>query len=317
MGNAVAGHQGSGSEAGGGSGGGGAFDTASSYRDADPASFLPAGGDPVYVNVYHLMPLGPAGMLNGAVAGIGVFHSGVQIGSSTEWAFGGDPSNPQRSGVFPHPPRAILPTPQFHRSHHVGNLPKNANRDAVQRAINAMAAEPGWACGSYQLLGRNCNHFAEALVRRLSELFVEPAGGPPMVYPSYINRAARLGTNLIPPQMLAAFGRAAPQAPSATTGHSQPAQNQAPPRQQPPPPQQQQQSASGSSKPESSRRAPKPATQANRPPARAYPREELEAMPAKELRRVATELAIPTAGLLEREDFIDAIARASAPSGRP
>ena len=71
MGNAQAGGMG-GAPQGAGASGAGGVDTAHSYRDPDPSTFLP-NGKPVYVNVYHLMPGGPMNNLNGAIAGLGAF----------------------------------------------------------------------------------------------------------------------------------------------------------------------------------------------------------------------------------------------------
>eukprot|EP00672_Neobodo_designis_P024297 CAMPEP_0174850784 /NCGR_PEP_ID=MMETSP1114-20130205/21137_1 /TAXON_ID=312471 /ORGANISM="Neobodo designis, Strain CCAP 1951/1" /LENGTH=337 /DNA_ID=CAMNT_0016085271 /DNA_START=60 /DNA_END=1073 /DNA_ORIENTATION=+ len=302
------------------------FDTAQGYQDPDPAAFLP-GGTPVYVNVYHLMP-GPQAAINGALMGLGVFHSGVEV-AGAEFAFGGDASSPERPGVFQHPPKAILPAPQFHRSHHVGNLPKNVTLSQVQSVSHELgdAKRGGWTCGSYNLMLRNCNHFAEAFVGELSKRFVEPAGGVPLVYPGYINRAAKMGTGLVPPQMLAMFQQAAPKAPGAfpegNNGGSSPQQHPYQQQQQ----QQQQRSppptgASAAPKPAAKPAAePKPAPQAAAtnnnaaaPPA-AKTEAELGALSAKALRDLAKAHGIDPRTLLEKQDYMEAILAAQRRRG--
>jgi hypothetical protein len=281
-----------------------ASNSAHSYPDADPSTFLP-GGTPVAVNVYHLMPKTP---LNGAVMGLGAFHSGVQVGD-VEYTFGGAPFNTdlERPGVFSHRPRSVLPETQFHRSHLVGNLPSGVTSAQVQAVATELGDKlrGGWTTGSYNMLQRNCNHFSEKFLEELSERFVVPAAGTRLVYPEYINRAAKTGAGLLPPQMLALFTSSAVRAPPTgnATGGAKPSSS-------PPPP-------ASSSGPSSSPPPPPPASEnssrpsAPKPPAPAaaarHTADELQRMSAKELRGVAVACGLDPASLLERQDYIDAI----------
>ena len=306
--------------AGAGGGGRPGFETAQGYQDPDASTFI-AAGTPVYVNVYHLMP-GPQTAVNGALMGLGVFHSGVEVGN-VEFAFGGDASSPNRPGVFQHPPKAILPAPQFHRSHHVGNLPKNVSLQQVKDIAESLGdpRRGGWTCGSYNLMLRNCNHFAEAFVAELSQRFVEAAGGAPLVYPGYINRAAKMGTGIIPPPMLAMFQQAAPKAPggfpdqqpqqrSNTTSNAHSAGGGAAPKPQPKQTPKPDWEEAQEAKPKS---APKPSATPKAAPA-AKPavktEAELSSMSARDLRDLAKAHGIDPRTLLEKSDYVDAIAAA-------
>jgi hypothetical protein len=322
-----------GNQQGGGMGGqngsgGGGYETAQNYQDPDPSNFI-SGGTPVYVNVYHLMP-GPQTVLNGAIMGLGVFHSGVEVGGA-EFAFGGDMSSPNRPGVFQHPPKAILPAPQFHRTHHIGNLPGSVTFQQVQK-ISQELGDPdrgGWTCGSYNLMLRNCNHFAETFVEELSRRLVESTGAQPLVYPSYVNRAAKFGTGVVPPPLLALFQKAAPKAPGANnheeTNFSGPPRatpgahayanaantntdgNTAPQKPKP----------KATPRPKSAAaQAPKaaaPAAAAAAKPA-AKSDAELSELSARELRDLAKAHGIDTRALLEKQDYLAAIAAAQKKS---
>jgi hypothetical protein len=266
--------------------------------EPDPSTYL-RGGIPVVVNVYHLMSAGPATPLNGSLMGIGAFHSGVEV-MGKEWSFGGDPSAPNRSGVFPVPPRQA-PAGPIHRSHHVGNLPASVSANTIEELAFTLGTT-SWTCGAYNILTRNCNHFAEAFVMELSSRFVVPAGGPALTYPGYINRAAKLGAGLIPPQLMQTFEASAPRPPPNQSG----TQQQQPRPQQPSAARERTADAKPQSQPQPKAHAPpQPAPAAPRP-AR-YTSAELETMPLRQLRGVAESSRIDSRGLLERSDYVNAI----------
>uniref|UniRef100_A0A0G4HKB7 PPPDE domain-containing protein n=1 Tax=Chromera velia CCMP2878 TaxID=1169474 RepID=A0A0G4HKB7_9ALVE len=115
----------------------------------------------------------------------GVYHSGVEI-MGAEWTFASG------SGIFSHLPRAA-PEARFRCSHDLGE--SNLEMSEIIRAIDGLRFEGGWGGGDYDLIERNCNHFADALCKRI----LRGKG-----IPSYVNRLANWGrcfSCLIPPEV--------------------------------------------------------------------------------------------------------------------
>eukprot|EP01063_Lacrimia_lanifica_P014242 TRINITY_DN20876_c0_g1_i1.p1 TRINITY_DN20876_c0_g1~~TRINITY_DN20876_c0_g1_i1.p1 ORF type:complete len:327 (+),score=98.10 TRINITY_DN20876_c0_g1_i1:110-1090(+) len=150
---------------------------------------------PVYVNVYNLMP--PDSNAKFSMLGVGIYHSGVDV-YGEEWTFGGsrEAVAPERSGIFAVPPKRAVPS--LHSSVLVGEV--RLTREQVRWIIKGL--ERTWTMASYQLLSRNCNHFAEEFVAKLG-----------LPFPSWINRAAKISNALIPNSLLDYIMKSLPQPP--------------------------------------------------------------------------------------------------------
>lgn len=140
----------------------------------------PATRPTVILNVYNLtVPSPPPSLLAFtsmlASTGLGLHHSGVQVGT-TEYAFGGH--NDEGTGVFEVRPRAA-PGAEFRESIPLGDCVYSATE--VREIVRAMGV--AWPGAGYNLLTRNCNHFADQLCRRLTGV-----GSPP-----WVNRLAGVG----------------------------------------------------------------------------------------------------------------------------
>ncbi|KAH6780022.1 PPPDE putative thiol peptidase family protein [Perilla frutescens var. hirtella] len=140
------------------------------------------GKTPVYLNVYDLTPI------NGYVywAGVGVFHSGVEV-YDIEYAFGAHDF--PTSGVFEVEPR-ICPGFRFRKSILIGTTHLNPHQ--VRDFMEHQAAN---YCGdTYHLVVKNCNHFCEDICYKLTGNRI----------PKWVNRLARIGSycNCILPEAL-------------------------------------------------------------------------------------------------------------------
>ncbi|KAG0165291.1 hypothetical protein DFQ28_009701 [Apophysomyces sp. BC1034] len=113
--------------------------------------------------------------------GVGIFHSGVEI-CGREYCFGGH-DYPNITGVFVVEPKVGLPELQLKQSINMGCT--NLTQEEIIEVLSTISKE--FTGSSYSLLMRNCNHFTEELVRRLTGKSV----------PLWINRAAKLG-NMFP-----------------------------------------------------------------------------------------------------------------------
>ncbi|KAL8542880.1 hypothetical protein ACS0TY_003678 [Phlomoides rotata] len=140
------------------------------------------GNTPVYLNVYDLTPA------NGYFywAGVGVFHSGVEV-HGTEYAFGAHDFS--SSGVFEVEPRQC-PGFRFRKSIFIGTT--HLNHKQVREFMEHQATN---YCGdTYHLVVKNCNHFCEDICYKLT--------GNRM--PKWVNRLAKIGSycNCILPEAL-------------------------------------------------------------------------------------------------------------------
>ncbi|CAN0922060.1 DeSI-like protein At4g17486 [Linum grandiflorum] len=137
---------------------------------------------PVYLNVYDLTPM------NGYVywAGLGIFHSGVQV-HGVEYAFGAH--DYPTSGVFEVEPRQC-PGFKFRRSIFVGTTSMDPNQ--VREFMEQHAAS--YHGDTYHLIVKNCNHFCKDVCHKLT--------GRPI--PKWVNRLAQIGSvcNCILPESL-------------------------------------------------------------------------------------------------------------------
>ncbi|KAI8975310.1 PPPDE putative peptidase domain-containing protein, partial [Mycotypha africana] len=109
---------------------------------------------------------------------IGVFHSGVQIGDK-EYCFGGH-SLPNITGVFVVEPKVGIPELTLKQTIDMGTT--DLSKREIEELLVTLSDE--FTGPSYNLLTRNCNHFTEAFVEKLTQ---QPL-------PPWINRAARIGS---------------------------------------------------------------------------------------------------------------------------
>lgn len=142
------------------------------------------GNTPVYLNVYDLTAI------NGYVywAGLGVFHSGVEV-HGVEYAFGAH--DYPTSGVFEVEPRQC-PGFKFRKAIFMGTtcLDPGQFREFMERY------SANYNGDTYHLIIKNCNHFCEDICNKLTGNRI----------PKWVNRLARIGSlcNCILPQALKA-----------------------------------------------------------------------------------------------------------------
>ncbi|GAB2222569.1 hypothetical protein Droror1_Dr00016688 [Drosera rotundifolia] len=136
------------------------------------SSSIGPGSTPVYLNVYDVISMNK--YLNWA--GLGVFHSGVEV-HGVEYAFGArdDPT----SGISEVEPRQY-PGCKFRKSVLIGMTrldPKQA-REFMEQLAGSYSGD------SYHLINKNCNHFCEDVCHKLTGKKI----------PMWVNRLAKLGS---------------------------------------------------------------------------------------------------------------------------
>ncbi|GAB4839346.1 hypothetical protein Ancab_028873 [Ancistrocladus abbreviatus] len=137
---------------------------------------------PVYLNVYDLTPM------NGYLywAGLGIFHSGVEV-HGVEYAFGAH--DYPTSGVFEVEPRQC-PGFKFRKSIFIGttSLDPKQVREFMERHAASYNGD------SYHLIVKNCNHFCKDVCYKLTGKKI----------PKWVNRLAKIGStcNCILPETL-------------------------------------------------------------------------------------------------------------------
>eukprot|EP00758_Cryptobia_borreli_P002945 Tbor_TRINITY_DN3411_c0_g1::TRINITY_DN3411_c0_g1_i2::g.3681::m.3681 len=143
----------------------------------------------VKVHVYNLRQ--GSNHLNSSL-GFGIFHSGVEV-FDREWSFGGN-VNAKRgdSGIFYMPPGMVLPRSSVYEIRELGRLPPEATQEIIEMAVRQNMLRY-WTAESYHLVNHNCNHFSENFVDLLNRTF-----NTTLVFPSYINRAAKFLDTFIP-----------------------------------------------------------------------------------------------------------------------
>ncbi|KAJ7967354.1 Desi-like protein [Quillaja saponaria] len=148
------------------------------------SAVLSPGKTPVYLNVYDLTSV------NGYViwAGLGIFHSGVEV-HGVEYAFGAH--DYPTSGVFDVEPRQC-PGYRFRKSIFMGttSLDPNQFREFMERQSTNYNGD------TYHLIVKNCNHFCGDMCYKLTGNSI----------PKWVNRLARIGSlcNCILPEALKA-----------------------------------------------------------------------------------------------------------------
>jgi len=124
-------------------------------------------GTKVYLNIYDLAPANEY-LYN---VGLGLHHSGVEI-LGTEYSFASG------AGIFNAPPKEA-PGAQFRESIYMGMFEGNSSE--INTVISDLRSD--FTGDSYNLILRNCNHFANALCWALLNKAI----------PGYVNRLADLG----------------------------------------------------------------------------------------------------------------------------
>ncbi|KAG5388197.1 hypothetical protein IGI04_029737 [Brassica rapa subsp. trilocularis] len=126
---------------------------------------------PVYLNVYDLTPI------NGYIywAGLGIFHSGVEV-HGVEYAFGAH--DYATSGVFEVEPRQC-PGFKFKKSIFIGTT--NLNPAQVREFMEDTACS--YYGNMYHLIAKNCNHFCHDVCYKLTGKKI----------PKWVNRLAQIG----------------------------------------------------------------------------------------------------------------------------
>ena len=145
------------------------------------------GPGEVYLNVYNLVP--EKEFLT--KVGLGVYHSGLEV-YGREWSFGGccEESYTDYSGIFHCEPKTA--TPNMFKQLKLGTI-HMSHRDLYFNVIKPL--HESWTMGTYHLIQRNCNHFAQQLAAALK------VKSPP----SWVNRSARIGDTMIPMRVVNYF----------------------------------------------------------------------------------------------------------------
>jgi deubiquitinase DESI2 len=134
----------------------------------------------VYLNVYDLAPVNEC--LH--PIGLGMYHTGVEVLGS-EYTFA------SQAGVFHHQPKEV-PQATFREQIYMGDF--DGGHLELKNIVDAIGVDQ-FGPNDYNILNRNCNHFASTLCLRLVRKST----------PAYINRLADIGScfsSLIPKQFL-------------------------------------------------------------------------------------------------------------------
>jgi hypothetical protein len=124
-------------------------------------------GTKVFLNVYDLSPVNDYLY----IAGLGLHHSGVEImGSEYSFASG--------AGIFESSPK-FAPGARFREQIDLGSF--DGGQAELKKAISVLRDDFG--PDDYNLIRKNCNHFANALVRKLMN----------KAMPGHVNRLADIG----------------------------------------------------------------------------------------------------------------------------
>lgn len=136
-------------------------------------------GTKVFLNVYDLSPANDYL----CAAGLGLHHSGVEV-SGSEYSFASG------AGVFETTPRDA-PGARFRQQIDIGAF--DGGQAELQKVLSSLRDDFG--PGDYNLIRRNCNHFANALIWRLLQ----------KTLPGHVNRLADIGaccSCLLPKKLL-------------------------------------------------------------------------------------------------------------------
>ena len=120
----------------------------------------PAAPSPVIVHIYDVTGTAPMQFVNGLLRpfGTGAFHAAVEV-HGREWSYGQTPRGP---GIFENPP-GECEQHSYRESVHMGYT--DLTPFEVQMLLVDMAKR--WRGRQYDLLNKNCTHFADELCQLL------------------------------------------------------------------------------------------------------------------------------------------------------
>eukprot|EP01062_Namystynia_karyoxenos_P028499 TRINITY_DN21588_c1_g1_i1.p1 TRINITY_DN21588_c1_g1~~TRINITY_DN21588_c1_g1_i1.p1 ORF type:complete len:471 (+),score=85.40 TRINITY_DN21588_c1_g1_i1:113-1525(+) len=140
----------------------------------------------VRLNVYNILEPGANARL--AFFGVGLHHTGVEV-HGREWSYGGslpDSDRGDETGVFCIAPRTGMPAANFKETIEIGTTTKTA--EDIDYIVGLLVMTGQWKASDYHILHRNCNDFCSHFIKHLGD----------WDFPSWINRAAKLGAALLP-----------------------------------------------------------------------------------------------------------------------
>jgi hypothetical protein len=123
--------------------------------------------------------------------GMGIYHTGVEV-YGEEYSFGMDPTglrNPNTQGIFavePHTADGV-----YKQTIQLGFTSKS--KAEILSIVESL--KPQWMAASYHLLDRNCCHFTKAFAAAIDPAFAD-------AYPAWANRAAGVGSAVVPEALL-------------------------------------------------------------------------------------------------------------------
>jgi len=149
---------------------------------AAPVDNRPRNGPNLFLNVYTQAPGAEGAAQQPQVPGFGVYHTGLQV-HEREYTFAG--GNFDGSGVQEQAPKSTPPGSQWIYNQTV-DLGKTTLSDKdVMNVLSSIRSD--FPAKTYDLMGKNCNHFTEVLATRLNVHHK---------YPGWVNRAAKWGNSM-------------------------------------------------------------------------------------------------------------------------
>lgn len=165
-----------------------AAEALASARSAYAAAYVPIPSSPeVMLNVYDITTADDPTLIPRVNShlyrlGLGLFHTGVEV-FGEEYAFGGHYDD--LTGIFTNPPRKADGV-VYRATIRLGATA--LTKSDVQGLVDALGGARGtWRGNAYSLVGRNCNHFSEELVKALMV---------PKPFPAWVNRIAGIATRI-------------------------------------------------------------------------------------------------------------------------
>lgn len=144
------------------------------------------GAYPVQVNVYEPKKGQNGQPQQAQIPGFGVYHTGVVV-HGQEITFAGQPGAPGSGIMTTRPGQAPPGSPwSYKQTLSIGTTKMTASD--VRSLLSSWGSD--WQANTYHLVGRNCNHFSDALCKAIT---LKKAG-----LPGWVNRAATWGNKLLP-----------------------------------------------------------------------------------------------------------------------
>jgi len=144
-------------------------------NEAKRTSSNRGGAFSVSLNVYE-----PKESANRGIPAFQIFHSGVEV-HGTEYVFGGGGAG-LSTGIFTQRPKWMPSSAPWKYKESISLGFTNLSKNEVGGVLREMKSE--WTNSTYDLTGKNCNHFSDAFAKKL---------GCTVNVPGWLNRAARVG----------------------------------------------------------------------------------------------------------------------------